>query len=387
MTQDTTTRTTVDPPPLLPITLAAPKRILVLRAGAFGDIIFALPSLALLKEAWPEAEVHWLAKTPFVPFIGAHPQVDEVIPLGKGAGGFLTALRAIRRNRYDLIIDIHGNLRSGVLGLLSGCPLRVGFSDAFSKEHNHRFTTHQVTPPTIALHRIERMITLVRALPGVPRDSAVRLSLPAWRNSLAAMTDELAELGRTPERPLVAMHAGASGKGAIKRWSDDKYAGLVRRLVDSDYQTLLLWGSPQEKAEAEAIRAAALGETSEEREDAVLIPVKRADFAGLSALFSQCDAVVGVDTGPVHLANALGVPVVGVYGPRTPAIYRPWHPGGRIISKNDEADCPPCDAYRCVNPKGRVCLEVIGVDEVYDAVVAAVAEGLRPGSEAAAVRG
>ena len=71
MTQDTTTRTTVDPPPLLPITLAAPKRILVLRAGAFGDIIFALPSLALLKEAWPEAEVHWLAKTPFVPFIGS----------------------------------------------------------------------------------------------------------------------------------------------------------------------------------------------------------------------------------------------------------------------------------------------------------------------------
>ncbi len=331
-----------------------PDRVLLLRFGALGDLVFLAPVVALLRRAWPEAELHWAVKAPFEALIAGLPGVTRSWPLRKGMPALFALARDLRKQRFDLVLDYHANLRSGVVSRISGAPDRVGFARPFNKEANSLFNHHRVAPPSLDTHKIERNLFLTRCLPGV--DPAWPGVAPDWsRCPDPSRVEALLSDGG----PVVLLQAGASRKGAIKRWLVERNHELCRRLVADGAVPLVLWGSAEERTFAEELVRAVPGARA---------PVTRLDLPELVALFRRAACLVGIDSGPTHLASSAGLPVVGLYGPKSPAIYRPWFPGARVLSANERVACPPCNATHCKNPAGRVCMEALEVDEVHAAV-------------------
>jgi heptosyltransferase I len=338
----------------------APKKILVLRLGALGDLIFLLPALTLLRQRWPEAEIHWVVKRSYASLIENHPLVNRIWPFHGGVTQIFKTGLELRKERFDLVLDYHANLRSGILSWISGAPTRVGFARPFNKEGNSIFNHHRVSPPNLRTHKIDRNLFLTNALFGEPLDLDCQPSFPV--NPAAIQSFDALREGRT--RPIVVIHPGTSPKGEIKRWFEDRYAKVISHVLDEkEVEILLLWGSKGEFELAKKIR-----ELSGKNAN-IWIPEHRFSFPEILALYKRSIAYLGVDSGPMHLANAAGLPVITLYGPKSLDIYRPYFPGASILAKNDEVDCPPCNATLCQNPKGRVCLEALKVEEVAQTLI------------------
>jgi len=347
-------------PPKLSLRNPAPRRILLLRLGALGDLIFLLPSVELLRAAYPEAQIHWVVKRAFRELLEGHPAIDRVISVEPRLKELAALSSELRRGNYDLVLDYHGNLRSGLLAWRSGASDRVGFARPFNKECNSLFNHHRLSPPSLSSHKVERNLFLTRSLPGVETER-----VPAPRLAHDSAAEARISESYSGEGPLVVIHSGASAKGAIKRWFDDRFAKLADVLVNKTAaRVVLLWGSDEERQGAAMIQHLCPAPT--------LLPEERLNLRELIAFLRQADLAIGADSGPLHMASALGTPVVGIYGPKSPSIYRPYFGTSRVLAKNEEAECPPCNATLCKNPHGRVCLELLSAEEVTNAAIAII---------------
>ena len=344
------------------------QRILIVRLSALGDVVHALPLLDALRRARPEAHIGWLVEERAASLLEGHPQLDrlwvhprrEIEGLLR-RGRALAALSAFRRfigplraERYELTIDAQSNLRSSALARLSGAPLRIGFGPRFAKEQSHRLSTHRVTPDEEPQLKVDRNLALLGPLGIDSTGARARLAISAEATERARAL--AAALG---PGPLVGLHPGVSDFGAIKRWAPERYAALARRLRDErGVHSVVTWG-PGDRELAESVVARAEGAAS-------LAP-ETASILELAALYEQCAAIVGSDTGPIHLAAALGLPVVGLYGPKDPAVYAPWdaRTGKAAPTVWKNVHCSPCTLRRCDNV---ICMPAIEVEDVHAAV-------------------
>jgi len=300
------------------------RRLLVIRLSAVGDVVRTLPAASALRAGFPQAHLAWLVEPAAASLLQGQHWIDEVIVFPRGAlqqalrgGRLLRAfalcrnfLRALRVRRFDLVVDFHGILKSGVLSRASGAPLRAGYERPFAKEGARWFANRRARLAPRRQSRFARNEALVRFL-GVQQAVAAR----PLRASAASRARMAAAFAGTAG---VIMHPGSSAGAAYKRWTVSGYAAVARGLA-ADLSAPLLVAAGPERAErdfADAVVQAAAGAARRAPDTPSLLD--------LAALFEQARLFVGSDTGPLHLAALVGTPVVQLIGPTDPVENAPF---------------------------------------------------------------
>ncbi len=341
----------------MPESASPPKNVLVVRLSALGDVLFALPALRRLREALPEARLTFLVEDRCADILEGHPDVDEIVVFRRkriARLDFLEAVRlvrSLRTRRFDAALDLQGNLKSGVLTRLSGARVRVGFAPPASKEGNRFFSNRRVTIPPGLRWRPEKDLSLLRGLGIEP--GPVRACPPRFGPDEDAFAAAAVAAIPGVEGPLVVLHPGTSGFGAFKRWPPERFAALAGALAARAGARVLVTHGPGERPLADAVAAAA------PKGSAAVSPETRS-LRALAAILSRADLVVAADTGPLHVAAALGRPVIALFGPKDPEIYRPL--GERtLVARRTDVACSPCRLRYCPRPD---CMETLAPDDV-----------------------
>ncbi|MCE9636280.1 MAG: glycosyltransferase family 9 protein [Planctomycetes bacterium] len=326
------------------------RRVLLVRLSALGDVVHALPALASLRAARPDAEIGWLVEDRNAGALEGHPAIDRLFVFRRAQG--LAGVRALREElrawRPDLSIDLQGNLKSGFLSRVSGAPRRIGLPPGEAREGAHLFATETVAPGPPREHRVDRAMRLVRPLGAtIRRDGALP---PVRPEAAAAVASALATRGLAAGGYAVLV-PGTSAFGAFKRWPPAPFGAYAQRLRAERGVAVLVSFGPGERALAEAVVAASAGAAS-------LAPETR-NLHELIALLAGAAVVVGADCGPVAMAGVLGVETVALFGPKDPAIYRP--PGPRVAVVWKQVYCSPCTLRRCGDP---ICMTTLRAEEV-----------------------
>ena len=271
-------------------------RIVVIKPSALGDVVQSLPLARVLQTAWPGAEVHWVINREFESLLAGHPRLAGTIPFQR-RGGFTLYLRLLadlRARRFDLVLDLQGLLRTGVMTRATGAPLRLGLQTA--REGSHLACTGLIpgTARTVPAHARYWQVAAWLGLGEVPR--ALELELSPQDQDWAR------DLLRDLPRPVVAVHAGAAW--VTKRWPPAQFAQALSGIAG----TAILVGAGGELPLAQGVAGGLAGTGTR-----VLNLAGQTSLKQLAALLGGVDAVLSNDSGPMHLAAGLGTPVVGLF--------------------------------------------------------------------------
>jgi lipopolysaccharide heptosyltransferase I len=292
-----------------------------------------------LRRALPGAHLTWVVEAREYAILRDHPDLDAVVPVDtrlwrrlvwrpSGAREVLSKVgrlrERIRRASFDVAIDLQGLLKSGLLTAYTGAPVRIGFSAGRCRERwNALFTNRHVTPPLSARHVVEQYLALLAPLGIDPGPVEFHVPLPAAAER--RMEELLVKEGVKPADRLVAINPGAGRPN--KRWPVARFSALAERLAsEAGARLLLLWG-PDEAFMARDIALALPGHS------ALLAPPT--DLGELTALLKRCRLMIANDTGPLHLAAALGTPALGLFGPTSAERNGPYGPRCRGLQSPD----------------------------------------------------
>jgi lipopolysaccharide heptosyltransferase I len=318
---------------------AEPRAIALVKLSSLGDVIHALPVAEALTTAFPRARLAWLVERREAALLRDHPALDEVIDVDTRAWrsahtprqvlDVLRGLGALRRRlraaRFDVAIDMQGLVKSGAVTRATGAPLRVGFAAGWSRERlNVLFTTRRVSPPPHARHVVDQYLSLLEPLGITAAPGRARFRLSTRAAAESRIDDFFVGVGLKPRHRLVVLNPGA-GRGS-KRWPVERFRWLAERLChDHGAQVLVLWG-PREGEAARAIAEIAAPRPA-------LAPPT--DLDELAAVARRASVMVAGDTGPLHLAAAVGTSCVGLYGPTSAIRNGPYGVGHRVIAASD----------------------------------------------------
>jgi heptosyltransferase-1 len=282
---------------------ANPRRVLLVKLSAIGDVLHAMPTAVAVRRALPEAEIGWAVEGRAGDLLSGHPAIDRVIRLPRGwlksPGEALRIRDQVRRFAPDVAIDLQGLLKSGLVAWFSGAGMRIGHAAPEARECSWLSSTHRVR--ATAAHVVDRNLQLLEPLgitPGeprfdLPRDAAAREAVNAWWKSLAL-----------PDAPAV-INPGAGWTS--KLWPPERFATVARLLGRRHgLVSLIVWGGDAERVAAERIVRESGGE-------AVLAPAT--SLTELAEVAARARVFISSDTGPLHLAAAAGSPCVGLFGP------------------------------------------------------------------------
>lgn len=338
------------------------KRILVIKLRAIGDVVLSTIVIANLRAAFPGATLHFLTEAMCREVVSGHPDLDEVIVLDRKAMGklgprgqfaaHLAFLRRIRRARYDLVFDFFGNPRSALITRWSGARWRVGYDFRM-----RRFAYNVVVPSRAnELHEAEWHLdalthagidTPFRHLAVIPGAAAEAMAAAFWR-----------EAGLTG-RQVIALNF--SGGWAAKRWPIDRFAELAGLLAGRHAVAILIIWGPGELEQAQQLAAAAAVPVT-------LIPA--VGLAELAALLARVDLMVSTDSGPMHIAAAMGTRCVGLFGPTNYRLQGPYGVGHRVVVKRG-LECLGCNRTACSHVS---CMAGLTTAAVLEEVEAAMGE-------------
>ena len=346
------------------------QRILIVRLSAIGDVVHTLPALAALRRAMPEAHLAWIVESLSAPLLEGHPTIDELIVYPRARWkerGYLRSLPRdirgffgqMRRRRFDVAIDFQGLTKSALIPWLSSIPTRIGFGGEDGREISRWFYTARLTPPDEVRHVIHRNLHLLAGL-GITTQS-VEFPFPDLSAERERMDRRLEQQGIHSRERLVFLNPGAGWE--TKRWPAEYFGRLAGLIVrENDCGVLMTWGPGEE-----ALVGTALGEVPADLRERVH-RAPPTTLRELAALLDRCSVMVGGDTGPVHLAAARGVPVVGIYGGSDPKRNGPiTGPACIQIIENTEVECIHCWQVHCDNPPPK-CLITIKPETVFEAV-------------------
>ena len=335
------------------ISLRAIQRALVRFPNWLGDTVLALPTLRALRGALPGAELWCLG--PWVGTIleGEAGVARRLITPGR-VGARLAQARRLHQVRFDLALILPNSFETGLAGWLSGARWRVGYG-----EGRRRLLTHAVRSSPEPVHQVTSYLRLlaplgVEAAPAAPMPPTLTIDT-ARRVAARGLLDEA---GLPPGDPRVGLQLGAA-LGPAKLWPPARIAQLATRLDARGVRAVLL-GPPRATGLADAVQAASPAP--------IRSLVGRDSPALLPALIAELDALVGADSGPAHVAAAVGVPAVTLFGPTDPRLTAPLGPGQRALWH--QPACGPCFLREC--PIDHRCMLAIEVPEVEVAVMAAL---------------
>lgn len=327
-----------------------PRRIVVLKPCCIGDVLLSTAALGALRRAFPQAHLAFAVGAWSRAAIEGNPDCDEIVDCGPVAAGadytladYWRLVRQLRAGRYDLAVVLERSALFALLPLLAGIPWRAGLDS----EWRGCTLTHPV-PIQYPQHEAELYLDAVRTL-GVDTSNARLRYVPSPRDRAWAA----AALARF-DRPPVALHpGGAANPGmvlAAKRWPPERYAAVAADLLQQGRDVVLV-GGPGDRDGSAQVRAV-LGDQA----GAVLDLTGKTTIGRLGAVLARCELYVGGDTGPMHLAVAVGTRAVAIFGPSTPEMYGPFDPASRAVYR--PVECSPCflrgtwnsacPDYRCI---------------------------------------
>jgi heptosyltransferase I len=377
--------------------------ILLIKLSALGDVVHTLPALNKLRARYPKARIDWLVASDIAELLRSNPAINTVIEFPRdqwstpwGWAPYANAARLIatlRAAQYDLVIDLQGQLRSAIFAFSSGAPVRIGFDkprrDVWqtlersipeeakkhawqgAREGSWLAYTHHIALPTLDLHPVERYLG-VSPLLGLD-DAAPDFSFPIPQEAVTridALLDYY-DIGKT--KPLVAIAPGTNWD--TKQWRRSGFAEVARHLLQKGFAVVLM-GSEGERALCDEIAKLAPGAVGLAGETTL---------TELAALTRRATICVSNDSGPMHLAVALGRPVIGLFGPTDPVWAGPYGRGDAVLRV--ELACSPCylrELSRC--PNGHACMEDLAPAKVIERAEAFIAKLPSRPSAAATVR-
>jgi lipopolysaccharide heptosyltransferase I len=299
------------------------RRVALLKPSALGDIVHSLPVLVALRRRLPHAHISWVVNRAYEPLLAGHPALDETIPFDRSArrGGWwsvsrswLRFLRELRQRRFDLVVDLQGLLRTGVMAQATGAPRRVGLSSA--REGATWFYTDIVDVPRHdETHAVDRYWLVAEALGA--GDGPKRFDVPVPEAARAWAREEL----RGCPRPWLAV--GVGSRWPTKRWPPQHFAALARQALERFGGTAVFVGGGDEAALAQQARQHLIGPARD--------LTGRTSLPQLAAVLELADVMLANDTGPLHLAVALGRPVVAPYTCTKVRRTGPYHAAGGAV--------------------------------------------------------
>lgn len=320
------------------------ERIAIVKLGAIGDVVNSLPCVNRLRDGYPRARITWVIAPLAHALVAGHRAVDEFLVVDvKRSSNWRGIVRELRARRFDLALDLQRILKSGVLTRATGARVRVGFDRARCKEGAWLFSTARIPPNPAPGVTVAQYLEFADFL-GCPR-SAPRFDLPF---------EPFPPRARGETR--VAVHIGAT-KNA-NRWYPDKWAALCTRLVEECGATLHMTGGANDAAEIEDIvaRCASI-------RDRIVVQAGKLSLQQTAGLLATCNLFVGGDTGPLHMAVAVGTPVVALFGAADPARTGPFGAADSIVSH--PVPCSPCRRREC-NVAGHPCMRDLEVAAVFE---------------------
>ena len=336
------------------------RTVLVLRFSAVGDVVLTAPAIAALRAAWPDARIVYAVKERLAHLVAHNPNVDEVVALRQGEGP-LSYARRLRATRPTAVLDLHGKIRSRILRALMPGVRKVVW---------HKRDFRDTLPVKLALRPYrasmlfaDRYHAAVEELAGCALPKG-KLQYFLGPQDLAVADGTLRAVGIDPGRPLLGLSPGANW--ATKRWPAERFAGLARRALDRGVQ-VAVQGSLAEGDLAARVAQLAPG--------AVDLSGKL-DLPGLGGFIARCAAFVANDSGPMHMARALGVPTLALFGSTDPSMFD--FRGHEMLFAG--VACAPCSFFgrrRC--PRGHFrCMLDLTEERAWSALAPLLSAGRLP---------
>ncbi len=318
--------------------------ILLVRLRLIGDVVFTTPIVHALKRRFPAARLTYLVEPAAAPVIAANPDIDHVlvVPRTRGWRRILDDLRLarrLRRERFDIAIDLHGGPRSGWLTWATRAPLRVGY-DVPARAWLYTRAVHR--PRVLrARHSVENQWDLVAALDAgfgaSPDPSADRVRMPVEPGARTAIDRRLLAAGVPPEGRLIVLHVSAGNP--FRRWPERAFADLAVALATAGPERWVLLTSGPSDHDA-AARVLQDSRTRAGGPGSRILDAEGLTLAELRALMDRASLFVGGDSGPLHIAATSDVPVVGLYGPTLKERSAPWRPRALTTVSIDVGELP-----------------------------------------------
>ena len=322
-----------------------PRKILIVKPSSLGDVIHSLPFLNAIKTCFPKSEIHWVIAKGLEGILESHPMINKLWIINKdswkniqNAKSTIQEIKGLFKNlkqeKYDLVVDLQGLLRSGVITAATGAPVRIGFREA--REGSSVFYTHKVAGGK-NIHAVDRYLKIAESLGCNIAD--ISFPFPFVQSS-----DFRLQTSDTGDYAVIV--PGARWKTKI--WPAEKFGKLASLLPLES----IIVGSKTDKAIADEIVSLSGGR-------AVSLAGKT-NLRELIAVISRANFIVSNDSGPMHIAAALNVPVFAVFGPTDPFRTGPYGKGHTII--REDILCSPCFRKSCDNMK---CMRDLSVEKVY----------------------
>jgi heptosyltransferase-1 len=323
-----------------------PRKILIIKPSALGDVVHTLPIFNLLRRKWPDAHISWLIGTQFASLLHEHPQLDELVTFdrrrfGRGwydpraAIGLMRFLKNLSKKNFDLVIDLQGLLRSGWLSLFTKAPVRVGFANA--RELAHLFYTHRVPVKSLEQHAIDRCLNVTEAL-GCGR-GPIEFHFATDERDRAAVDEMTSGLGK-----FAVLLPGTNW--VTKRWPPERFAALVQPLREKFGLRSVIAGGSDVAEIASQISAD-------------LNLVGKTTLRELVVLLERAELVIANDSGPMHIAAALKKPLVAMYGPTNPIRTGPYEKLDSVVRV--DLPCSPCYSRKCSHIS---CMKFLEIEPV-----------------------
>lgn len=339
------------------------SRILLIKPSALGDIVHTLPVLVKLRARFPKARIDWMVTPENAELVRCHPALSNVVIFArrelarigrskKATLGFFRLLRQLRSARYDLVIDLHGQLRSAFFALATGAKVRIGFDRpvrperrvsseqalqnatrrgwAGAREGSWLAYTHRIPIPTLDVHAVDRYLWLGEMLgfDNAPPDFTMHLPNEAEQNAARILREH-----GLADKPFALFVPGTIWE--TKHWTPEGFAGAARGLMRNGLAVALA-GTMRDRERCERIVALAPG--------SIDLSGKTSSPAELAALIRRAKICITNDSGSLHLAVALGRPVVSVFGPTNPVRVGPYRQPESVVRL--DLPCSPCNFRR-----------------------------------------
>jgi heptosyltransferase-1 len=353
------------------------SRILLIKPSALGDVVHTIPVLVKLRARYPRARIDWLITPENAEVVRCHPALDNVVLFARrdfstrgrrwrALMAFFDLLKQIRRAKYDLIIDMHGQVRSAFFALISGARVRIGFDRpvkrtlTVSAEHDLKNVpshgwrgaregswlayTHRIPIPTLDVHAIDRYLWVGELLGFNDDPPDLKIHLPS--EAIFKVQQLLEQHGVPADMPLIVLVPGTIWE--TKHWSIEGFAGVAREFLRDGFAVVLA-GTKRDQQRCRQIAAAAPGTCNLSG---------KTTPAELAALIRRAEVAVTNDSGSMHVAASLDKPMVSVFGPTNPVHIGPYERPESVVRA--DLPCSPCNYRRLSQcPFDHACMKQV----------------------------
>ena len=343
--------------------IVSQKKILIRGVNWIGDAVMTIPAVHAIRRAYPEAHISLLLKPWVAEIFRGSPDIDEIILYEQNFNGLAGKFRLaglLRRQKFDCAILLQNAFDAALLTWLAGIPERIGYK----RDGRGFLLTHAlpVTEDILAGHQVYYYLHIVNAI-GIKTDET-RPFIHVSDNERAAASNLVSSSFQDAHLPLIGINPGAT-YGSAKRWLPERFAEIIIKIIDEAHGNVILFGGEAEVEIADEIISEVKKTRSTDIESRILVMSGKTSLRELASLIAQCSAFITNDSGPMHMASALLVPTVAIFGSTNRHATGPFGKGHRTIFR--DLPCAPCMQRKC-REEHLECMTGISAGEVFNAL-------------------